>query len=80
MARTAEGVRAPVASLVDADLAEHRAFATATADLALHMLRGEQLSLYPPLDVQVVDDDVGGPYTVGPRDLFHAKLRDAAVA
>lgn len=79
VARAAEGVRTPVASLVDADLAAHRAFATATADLALHMLRGEQLSLYPPLDVQIVDDDVGGPYTVGPRDLFHAKLRDAAV-
>ncbi len=30
--------------------------------------------------MSIVDDDVGGPYTVGPRDLFHATLRDAGIS
>ena len=30
--------------------------------------------------MSIVDDDVGGPYSVGPRDVFHATLRDAGVA
>jgi hypothetical protein len=30
--------------------------------------------------VSIVDDDVGGPYAVGPRDVFTQTLRDAGVA
>jgi hypothetical protein len=30
--------------------------------------------------VSIVDDDVGGPYTVGPRDVFHQTLREAGVS
>jgi hypothetical protein len=30
--------------------------------------------------VSIVDDDVGGPYSVGPRDVFHATLREAGVS
>jgi len=30
--------------------------------------------------VSIVDDDVGGPYTVGPRDIFPRMLQDAGVA
>jgi beta-N-acetylhexosaminidase len=55
---------------------DHRAFADAVADLAVHALRGVQLSLREPLEIIVVDDDVGGPYTVGPRDLFARDLRE----
>ena len=58
---------------------DHAAFADATADLAVHVLRGEQMSLREPLEVTVVDDDVGGPYTVGPRDLFGSGLREAGI-
>src|SRR5207244_2983737 len=44
--------------------------------------RGARRALVPraPLTVSIVDDDVGGPYSVGPRDVFHATLRDAGVA
>src|SRR4029077_13675360 len=33
-----------------------------------------------PLAVSIVDDDVGGPYTIPPRDVFHHTLRDAGVS
>lgn len=62
------------------DLADHAAFADALADMAVHTLRGEALALRAPLDVTIVDDDVGGPYTVGPRDLFTKRLAEAGVA
>ncbi|HYT72527.1 MAG TPA: glycoside hydrolase family 3 N-terminal domain-containing protein [Gemmatimonadales bacterium] len=61
------------------DLAAHAAFADALADRAVHLVRGETPAVRAPLAVSIVDDDVGGPYTVGPRDVFTQQLRDAGV-
>jgi len=63
----------------DPDLAAHAAFADGVADKAVQALRGDVTSLRAPLAVETVDDDVGGPYTVGPRDLFQAALRERGV-
>src|SRR5256884_6069291 len=62
------------------DLAAHGAFAAGLADRAVQLLRGEPPALRAPLAVSIVDDDVGGPYTVGPRDVFMQTLREAGVA
>jgi len=62
------------------DLASHAAFADGVADRAAHLARGDAPLIHAPLTVSIVDDDVGGPYTVGPRDVFHQALRDAGVA
>jgi beta-glucosidase-like glycosyl hydrolase len=62
------------------DLAAHAAFADALAGRAVRVLRGEPPTLHAPLTVSIVDDDVGGPYTVGPRDVFTQTLREAGVA
>src|SRR5207247_1565613 len=48
------------------DLAAHGAFADGLADRALLVHRADPPLLRGPLGVHVVDDDVGGPYTVGP--------------
>jgi len=56
------------------DLGEDAAFADALADMTLHVLRGEALSLTQPLEIRLVDDDVGGPYAVGSRDVFARRL------
>ena len=61
------------------DLAAHGAFADGLADRAVRLLRGEPPALRSPLSVAIVDDDVGGPYTVGPRDVFTRTLREAGV-
>jgi len=63
------------------NLVEHTAFADGLADRALHMLRGDAgaLRLGAPLAAPIVDDDVGGPYVVGPRDVFHDALRAGGV-
>jgi beta-glucosidase-like glycosyl hydrolase len=61
-------------------LAEHAAFADGLADRAAHLVRGDAPTIHAPLTASIVDDDVGGPYTVGPRDVFHATLREAGVA
>jgi len=61
-------------------LADHAAFADGLADRAAHLVRGDAPTIHAPLAVSIVDDDVGGPYTVGPRDLFHATLRDAGIS
>jgi len=61
------------------DLAAHAAFADGIADRAAHLVRGEAPRIRPPRAVSIVDDDVGGPYSVGPRDVFHATLREAGV-
>ena len=61
-------------------LAEHAAFADGLADRAAHLVRGDAPTMHAPLAASIVDDDVGGPYTVGPRDVFHATLREAGVA
>jgi beta-glucosidase-like glycosyl hydrolase len=56
------------------DLAENRTFARAVADRAIHSLRGDSLALRPPLLLSLVDDDLGGPYAVGPRDILATSL------
>ncbi|MGH7700856.1 MAG: glycoside hydrolase family 3 N-terminal domain-containing protein [Gemmatimonadales bacterium] len=61
------------------DAAAHQAFADGLAGRSLHTVRGEPPKLAGPFEVPIVDDDVGGPYTVGPRDIFAATLRDAGV-
>src|SRR5205085_2943341 len=63
------------------DLAANTRFADGLADRAVHVVRGEPASLSggAPIDVHIVDDDIGGPYSVGPRDIFHQTLREAGV-
>ena len=62
------------------DFAGHAAFADRLADRAAHLARGDAPALRAPLAVSIVDDDVGGPYTVGPRDIFVQALREAGVS
>jgi len=62
------------------DVASHAAFADQLADRTIHMVRGEAPAIAAPLVVAIVDDDVGGPYTVGPRDVFVRVLREAGVS
>lgn len=64
----------------DALLAEHQRFADGLADRAVHLVRGVVAPLVPPFEIAVVDDDVGGPYVIPPRDVFHAALRAAGMA
>jgi beta-glucosidase len=78
VARLAE--RASAAAATPPDLAEDASFADALADMSLHTLRGEALSLAAPLNITIVDDDVGGPYHVGPRDLLARRLAELGVA
>jgi beta-glucosidase-like glycosyl hydrolase len=59
----------------DVDLAANALFADQLAQRTLRWVRGEQPKLGAALRVAVVDDDAGGPYTVGPRDLFAGELR-----
>jgi hypothetical protein len=63
------------------DLAAHAAFADGIADRAAHLVRGDapRMRGRGAIAVSIVDDDVGGPYSVGPRDVFHATLREAGV-
>ncbi len=61
------------------DLAAHGAFADGLADRVAHLVRGDAPMIRAPLAVSIVDDDVGGPYTVGPRDVFVQALRQAGV-
>ncbi len=61
------------------DLTADSQFADSLADRAVHLVRGEAPRLEGPLNVATVDDDVGGPYRVGPRDVFQATLGEAGV-
>jgi len=61
------------------DLAAHGAFADGLADRALAWWRGAAPRVPRPLRIAIVDDDVGGPYTVGPRNVFEGALREAGV-
>ncbi len=56
-------------TLDEAELAEHRRFADGLADRAVHLVRGERPQLGTTLSITIVDDDVGGPYTIPPRDV-----------
>jgi len=61
------------------DLAGHAAFADQLGDRVVRLVRGEPRLTQSPLAVSIVDDDVGGPYVVGRRDVFHQTLRAAGV-
>jgi beta-glucosidase len=61
------------------DVAAHALFADQLADRVTHIVRGDAPALRAPLAVSIVDDDVGGPYTVGPRDVFAQELQKAGV-
>ena len=45
----------------------------------VRLVRGEPRLTQSPLAVSIVDDDMGGPYVVGRRDVFHQTLRAAGV-
>ena len=62
------------------DGAGHASVADGLADRVTHLVRGEPPRLTTPLAVSIVDDDLGGPYTIPPRDVFHRTLRDAGVS
>ena len=60
------------------DIAANRAFAEGIASRSLHLIeRGTALAIPRATMVTVVDDDIGGPYSVGPRDVFASGLRAA---
>jgi hypothetical protein len=61
-------------------LAEHQRFADGLADRALHLLRGEPPELGKSISVTIVDDDVGGPYTIPPRDVFTRELMGRGIS
>lgn len=61
------------------DLAVHAAFADGLADRALALWRGTPPEIAGPVRITIVDDDVGGPYAVGPRNVFEGTLREAGV-
>ena len=63
----------------DPDIAAHGAFADWLASRVTHVARGDVTTIGLPFTVATVDDDVGGPYTVGPRDVFQRTLREAGV-
>jgi beta-glucosidase len=53
---------------------DHRQFADGLAERAVHLVRGAAPSLGSPVSVAIVDDDVGGPYGIPPRDVFQKEL------
>jgi beta-glucosidase-like glycosyl hydrolase len=61
------------------DIAGHASVADGLADRAAHLVRGDAPAIRSSVAVSIVDDDVGGPYSVGPRDVFHQMLRGAGV-
>lgn len=73
------GVAPGRATLDGVELAEHRKFADGLADRAVHLVRGARPQLGKALSVTIVDDDVGGPYTIPPRDVFHKTLRESGI-
>lgn len=60
--------------LDDIELTAHQKFADGLADRTVHLLRGEAPQLGKTVNVTIVDDDVGGPYSIPPRDVFHKTL------
>ena len=73
------GERGKGSSLDEATLAEHQKFADGLADRTVHLLRGELPPLGTSVSVTIVDDDVGGPYTIPPRDVFTRELMGRGV-
>jgi beta-glucosidase len=68
------------APLDDSVRAEHQRFADGLADRAVHVLRGEVPSFGNSVSVTIVDDDVGGPYGIPPRDVFARELMGRGVS
>jgi hypothetical protein len=68
------------AVLDDTTLGAHQKFADDLADRALHLLRGEAPPLGKTVSVSIVDDDVGGPYSIPPRDVFAKTLLGMGIA
>jgi beta-glucosidase len=66
--------------LDDSQLAQHQELADGLADRAVHLLRGEPPPLGRAVSVTIIDDDVGGPYTIPPRDVFVRELRGRGVS
>ena len=61
-------------TLDDSMLTEHQRFADGLADRAVHVMHGEPPPLGKAVSVTIVDDDVGGPYLIPPRDVFAREL------
>ena len=59
---------------------DNQQFADGLADRAVHLVRGEAPRLTAPLSVTIVDDDIGGPYGIPPRDVFRRELGGAGVS
>jgi len=53
---------------------DHQQVADGIADRAVHLVRGEAPRLVAPFSITIVDDDVGGPYSIAPRDVFQKHL------
>jgi beta-glucosidase len=53
---------------------DHQQLADGLADRAVHMVRADPPQLAKTLSVTIVDDDVGGPYSIPPRDVFAREL------
>jgi hypothetical protein len=64
----------------DAMLVEHQKFADGLADRAVYLIRGDPPELGKTLSVTIVDDDVGGPYSIPPRDVFARSLVGSGIA
>jgi beta-glucosidase len=65
--------------LADDQLAAHSARADELALQSLRVLRGEPSVLRAPVEVAIVDDDAGGPYSLPPRGAFADALREAGL-
>jgi beta-glucosidase len=74
-----EWCRADVGAVNPQQYIEHQQFADELADRAVHLLRGEAPRLAAPFSVEIVDDDVGGPYSIAPRDVFQKTLGASGV-
>jgi len=62
------------------DLVAHAAFADGVADRVISTVRGAVPALRAPLGLSIVDDDLGGPYVVGSREVVAETLSAAGVA
>lgn len=80
LARYDEAVAVPRGTPIDPSVAEHQRFADGLADRAVHLVRGERPELGKALSVTIVDDDVGGPYSIPPRDVFAKTLEGLGIA
>ena len=59
---------------------EHQKFDDGLADRAVHLIRGDPPELGKTLSATIVDDDVGGPYSISPRDAFARSLVGSGIA